>query len=844
MSAHDENPPENGNGQGPAPIIFSPATRRHRIPRPHRRHRRSRPRVRKLRLLFVLGGFVTLAAISLAFGVLTSIASDLPKLDATVHYRDNVDSYLYDDQGKPIGVLAPPTQTAIDSWTDISTNMVNAIISVEDKRFWGSSGIDVKGLLRAGISDLQGKATEGASTIPEEFIKIVRQEENHRTVFEKLIEAGMAFQLTHRWNHQEILTDYLNSIYFGNGALGIESAARVYFGWNHGYSASNPAGESDGGCGDPDTEDPHRKECADVLEPWEAALLAGMVANPTEFNPAGTPYEQQMARERRNLVLQDMYNQRYISRAQYDTGINEPLPTAAQIQQPQEPIDAPYFTSWVRPQIINALEKEGVPAKEATYEAYYGGLKINLTIDLSMQKAAQDTIDAEFPPGSDGPTASLVAIDNKTGEVRAMVSGDGDFENSPFNLATLGYRQPGSAFKLFTLAAAIDTGKATPYDEFNSKQVTIPFVKQDGNAYYAANGTGHFSVHNFGNEYDGMIPLTTATAISDNAVFSQLGLDIGTKYVQEYAEKMGIRSPISINPSMIIGGLTHGVSALDMAHAYETVATGGEKIWDPVLGDSNQGPVGIHSITGCDLCNSEDLDNTGKNALMQATPEISSSTASTITSLLHGPVYDSYGTGTAAAVPGVQIAGKTGTTSNYVDAWFVGFTQNLTIAVWVGYPNSGKAMTSNYGGQPVEGGTFPAVIFRNFVESADQVMQDESEHKATKSTTGTQTTEVAPTYSTPSTSSGTSTTATTEAQTTTTAATGATTVGGATNATTAPATQAPATEQAPATQTAAAPTPATPAPSTPTPTAPSSQTVTPPPPSSSSSTSASGGSGL
>src|SRR5262249_25676725 len=156
----------------------------------------------------------------------------------------------------------------------------------------------------------------------------------------------------------------------------------------------------------------------DMLEPWEAALLAGMVANPTEFDPILHP---EAARTRRDLVLQDMLQQHYITQAQYTQGINEPLPTEDQIQQPQEPALAPYFTSWVRPQIIAALEHEGVPAKVAPYEAYYGGLQIRLTLNLKLQQAAQEAINAEFPEGSGGPTASLVAIDNKTGEVRAMV---------------------------------------------------------------------------------------------------------------------------------------------------------------------------------------------------------------------------------------------------------------------------------------------------------------------------------------------------------------------------------------------------------------------------------------
>ncbi len=233
----------------------------------------------------------------------------------------------------------------------------------------------------------------------------------------------------------------------------------------------------------------------------EAALLAGMVANPSAFNPAGNSTERAAAKTRRNLVLYDMYEQHYISQADYDKFQNTPLPTANQIQQPeQQPSSAPYFTSWVEPQVVRALEKEGLSAKEAQYEAYYGGLKIKLSIDLNLQNEAQTVVNDELPPNEGLPTASLVAISNKTGEVRAMVSGDGpDYQQEPFNLATMGYRQPGSSFKVFTLAAALSQGLITPYTEFNSHQLTINFVKKGGNAFYAPNGTGRFPVHNFGN---------------------------------------------------------------------------------------------------------------------------------------------------------------------------------------------------------------------------------------------------------------------------------------------------------------------------------------------------------
>jgi penicillin-binding protein 1A len=671
--------------------------------------------VRKLRLLFVLVGFLILAGASTLFGMLTAIASDLPQLVPTVP-ATNVDSYLYDVNGTPIGVLAPPDKPVADSWGQISQNMVHAIVAVEDKRFWSGSGVDIRGLLRALASDVTGGPTEGGSTIPEQFVKNVREEQDHRTIFEKIIEAGLAFQLTHRWRHWEILTDYLNSIYFGNGAYGIESAARVYFGWNHGYKPGNPADEANSGCGSPDSQDPTRKSCASVLEPWESALLAGMVANPTEFDPL---LHHAAAKDRRNQVLELMLQQHYISQAMYEKSVNEPLPSLRDIQMPQEPAAAPYFTSWVAPLITNALKNEGV--KDPEYEAYYGNLKIHLTIDLKMQFAAQTAVNDEFPQSANGPTASLVAIDNSNGEVRAMVSGDGDYNQSPFNLATLGYRQPGSAFKMFTLAAALSSGKYGPDSIIDSKPVTI---------HYGPDKSEKFVVHNFDNAYAGPTTLAAATATSDNSVFTQVGENsgVGTKSglarIASFATQMGIRTPVSQNPAMILGGLRQGVSALDMAHAYETAATGGLKVYNNTLGDYNQGAIGIHKISNCGPCRQHTIVNVPKTPRVLL-PEV----ASTIDELLHGPVDDPSGTGTAAAISGVDVAGKTGTTSNYVDAWFVGWTPQMTVAVWVGYPDSGKAMLKNFDGGPVEGGTYPAIIWHNFIVQALQIMANETAAK-------------------------------------------------------------------------------------------------------------------
>ena len=319
-------------------------------------------------------------------------------------------------------------------------------------------------------------------------------------------------------------------------------------------------------------------------------MLAGMVANPTAFDPVAHP---KAAFGRRGLVLRDMFEQHYLTRAEYERDRNAPLPTANDIQQPSEPSVAPYFTSWLRPQLLGAVERgSGVSPSVAEYRTYYGGLKIRTTLDLKLQEAADQAVSAELPSGEGLPSASLVAIDNRTGEVRAMVGGPivngrEDYTHSQFNLATQGLRQPGSSFKPFTLAVALQHGY--------SPDSIIDSAPQD---FVVPNSGGkeHFIVHNFGGAYSGPISLASATAYSDNTVFAQVGINVGTKRIAHMAHAMGIRTPLSTNYAMILGGLKIGVSPLDMAHAYETFATGGNRVYNPALGTPDEGPTGIAEI--------------------------------------------------------------------------------------------------------------------------------------------------------------------------------------------------------------------------------------------------------
>jgi penicillin-binding protein 1A len=636
----------------------------------------------------ILFAVLVLGLISFVFGMFVAVASDLPSLTRFSLYKDEKSSILYDDLGHPIGVLSQQNRVIVTP-EQIPKIVKDAVISIEDKRFRTNSGIDLRGIARAFVDDIERKgAAQGASTIEEQFIKNALQAQSHRTIFEKLREAALAYQLSHKWSKEKIITAYLNTIYFGNGAYGIEAAAQTYFG----HEADHL------GCGTPG-----KTLCVEQLEPWEAALLAGIIQSPTEYNPITHPTA---ARQRRDVVLNQMLEQGYISRPMYEESLRQSLPSAAEIQAPEEPIvegvDAGYFTSWVQQQVI---ERYG-------QRAFYGGLKITTTLNLELQRAAEQAVN-DYLAYPEGPTASLVAIENSTGEVRAMVGGR-NYDESPFNLATEGERQPGSSFKAFDLAAALEDG-ISPDSVWTSKEKEFIVPHTDGRE--------KFIVHNDEGNYTGENTLTGATAYSDNSIYAEVGLRVGTTHIADLAHRMGITTPLSTNPAMTIGGLTTGVTPIDMAHAYETIAHGGERI-SGTLAEAGA-PVGIQEVADSSqpLPDGSHTERNRVTAARVLPPEVASTETSMLETVLQ------YGTGKAAAL-GQFAAGKTGTTSNYVDAWFVGWDSKFTVAVWVGFPNKFIPMTNDFEGGPVLGGTFPALIWHAFQVSALQIEQERAEHNA------------------------------------------------------------------------------------------------------------------
>jgi penicillin-binding protein 1A len=668
----------------------------------------SRSRLKKLRFFFIFLALLLLGLVSFAFGMFMAVASDLPSLEDRQQYNNAANSVLLDDRGRQIGVLSRQNQILVKP-NQIPPIVKQAVISIEDKRFMDNSGIDLRSIARAFVADVLHKGSvQGASTIEQQFVKNALQEQAHRTIFEKLREAALAFHLAHKWSKEKIITEYLNTIYFGNGAYGIEAAARTYFGQDVNHL----------GCGTP-----KHQLCVEQLRPWEAALLAGVIQSPTYYNPVTDP---SAARTRRDVVLREMLGQGYIQRPVYEESVAQSLPAPKDIGEPQQPlidgIDTGYFDSWVGQQVIDRYHA-GL--------AYDGGLRIKTTLDLELQRAAEQAIDG-YLPGPEGPSAALVAIENSTGKVRAMVGGR-EYNSSPFNLATEGERQPGSSFKAFDLAAALEDG-ISPYSVWTSK----PKVFHIGHEV--------FSVHNDENAYAGSNSLVNATAYSDNSVYAEVGLKVGTHRIAALAHRMGIMTPLSTNAAMTIGGLKIGVTPLDMAHAYETIAHGGQRVGG-TLGEPRM-PVGIEEVdTQSRTLPSGHHHEVDRTLLQRVLPP---SVATTETEVLETVL--SYGTAHAASL-GQFAAGKTGTTSNYGDAWFVGWNSKFTVAVWVGFPNGLVPMKTEFQGGPVLGGTFPALIWHNFMVSAAQVeklraaealIQREAAKAGHGATSTSTTTEVAP----------------------------------------------------------------------------------------------------
>jgi len=576
------------------------------------------------------------------------MAGEIPSLDPARH-KDQVNGYIYASNGKTIlAVLRGDESRVLVDAKDISPAMKLAIVAIEDRRFYEHRGVDVRGIARALWADIRSKSVvEGGSTITQQFVKNAYVK-NQRSIARKLREAALAWQLEQHWKKDRILTAYLNTIYFGNGAYGVQQAARVYF----------------------DTS------AKDLTLP-EAALLAGIPADPSAYDPVAHP---EASARRRALVLRAMLDQRDVSDVEYRKAVAAPMPKPEDVHLPGTLGQAPYFANYVKEQLI---------ARYGARKVYGGGLRVKTTIDLGLQTLAREAVAKWLPPDGEGPTAALVAIDPRTGAVLAMVGGE-NYHKSQFNLAVQGRRQPGSSFKPFVLATALKQGIA-PSTTFVSRPVEIPL------------GDRVWVVHNYEDDYLGPISLDSATTHSDNSVYAQLTRIVQPRNVAATARSLGIQSPL---PSYFAIGLgAEAVNPLEMARGFSAFANGGYRIDGEELGNR---PRVIDSI--------QDPDRGRVSNAALPHRVLDTNQAAIVNLLLQHVVQE--GTGHRAALPDRAVAGKTGTTENYGDAWFVGYTPQLVAAVWVGYPDKLVPMLTEYHGQPVAGGTYPALIWKSFMESA------------------------------------------------------------------------------------------------------------------------------
>ncbi|HEX6752349.1 MAG TPA: transglycosylase domain-containing protein [Solirubrobacterales bacterium] len=641
---------------------------------------RSKPRLKKLRILFVLLGLGVLGLVSMVFGMMAAVSRDLPAIYNFAQYKEAKNSEVFDAAGEPIGTLTSDQNKILLTSGQISPNVKNAVVSIEDTRFYEHSGVDFQGIGRALVKDiLSQSAAQGGSTITEQFVKNALAAQGSRTLFQKFREAALAYRLERHWSKDKILTEYLNTIYFGEGAYGIEAAARTYF------------GEAHPGCGTAS------EPCASVLETWEAATLAAIIASPSAYDPKIYP---ENSLGRRNIVLEKMYEQGYITREQLEEGRQKALPSPDDIEPPRLDSKAPYFTAWLRQQLV---ERYGAA------KAFFGGLKVKSTLDLRLQGAAEEAVNSYL--GYSPATASVVVIENKNAGIKAMVGGP-DFETKPFNLATQGHRQPGSSIKPFILLTALEEG-ISPYTTYESAAQEFSYGKKGQETFVVTNDEG---------AYAGVSDIVSATTNSDNSVYAQLALEglkgktveDRTRSIAATIHKMGYDDPISTNPAMVLGGIDPGVTPVGWTYAYTTLANDGDRVSGSLAPRPGNSPVAYTQVTDQDDKTIPDGDNDSRHT--QVIPE---GVAEEAKSILETVV--SSGTGVNADIGAPGQWGKTGTTEENGDAWFCGATEEVTACVWVGYADTVTPMTTLYNGGPVQGGTFPALIWASVISSWEEI---------------------------------------------------------------------------------------------------------------------------
>ncbi|MDP8955503.1 MAG: penicillin-binding protein [Actinomycetota bacterium] len=615
---------------------------------------RSSPQARTKLLLITVGAAVAVLSSACSLPRLPEESPRIPPLPQT--------SMLFDADGRRITTLHAGENRILIPVTDMARPLRQAVIAAEDERFYHHHGVDAKAIIRAGLKNAaRGEVVEGGSTITQQLVKNTITG-SARTFGRKIREARLAYRLEDRYSKTEILEMYLNTVYFGQGAYGVQAAAKTYF--------SRPANE--------------------VSLP-QAALLAGLIAAPSRLDPVFHP---RAARERRNYVLRRMRSIGMISKAEFRRAIKTKvdLDLAHEREYP-----APYFVDHVKRWFLNS-PRFG-PNFEVRYRRLFeGGLRIHTTLDLDLQRDAERAVEMVLTEKPD-PYAAMTVLDPRTGAIKAMVGGRDYFsKKDPFakiNLATGGTtgRQAGSAFKPFALVAALAQGISP--DRVYRAPPALTFQLPPGS------DPPTWPVRNYDGWSGGSMTLQEATINSVNTVYAQLIMDIGPDAVVRTARSMGITSDLAAVPSAVLGA--NEVNTLEMASAYGTLAMLGEHARPRVvtkIADSRGRVV-------------YEPDTERKRVLLPGVAWIANQILQKVVQR---------GTATQARI-GRPAAGKTGTAQEWRDAWFVGYIPQLVGAVWVGYPERQISMVYPHVRlSRITGGSWPAQIWRAFMVRATQRM--------------------------------------------------------------------------------------------------------------------------
>jgi penicillin-binding protein 1A len=594
-----------------------------------------------------IAGVLVLGTIG-AVGYVLSVAQSAPRLAELKPIVSGATSQVFAADGERLGYIQSDDLRSPVSWQQMPEDLRNATVAIEDQRFYENDGIDVTGIFRSAVKDaLHGQALQGASTITMQLVRNLYLGNDLHTFKQKITEAKLAIEYNKRHSKQSILQGYLNSVAYGTvggqTAIGVQAASRIFF-----------------------------DKPADQLNLEQAALLAGLPQAPSEYNPFLYP---QPARERRNEVLAKMAELHYITPAQARATERAPLEVKHGDYYSQRRED--FFFEYVREELIHRYGRAMVEK---------GGLKVYTTINLNKQRLARKAI-AEVLDEPGDPASAIVTIDPNDGDIEAMAESK-SYEESQYNLAADGHRQPGSTFKAIDLADALSRGVDPNSTYYFSHTLPAGWLP----------GYPTYEVKTFeGTSLNKSINLVQATLTSDNTVYAQLAADLGEKTITEMAYAMGVRTHLSSYPAEALGGLTLGVTPLEMADVYATLADGGLR----------NKPIAITKVVFPDGTVDE---NWGKPHRVRV---LSKAVAAEETSILEQNVQSGTATRSAISCP---TAAKTGTTSELVDAWLDGYTPRYSTVVWMGYPNKRVSMTDVHG-EPQQGGYLPAEIWHAYMSA-------------------------------------------------------------------------------------------------------------------------------